>query len=161
MLSSDSSTSNTNGHASELFLRELSLQHLHSNVRMVLASTLGTSALDKPAELADHFMEVTPTGVIATVNNIPDISAEVEHLRDEVSRLEKLVRKLSYSSQYTSCSASRCPHRLPIPQHTSDSPDQHSSQTPDSFCWYHQKFGRQAQFCRSPCSYQLNSQAKT
>ncbi len=89
----------------------------------------------------------TPTGVIATVTNTPDISAEVEHLRDEVSRLEKLVRKLSHSSRPTSRSSNRSPchspRHSPIPQHTSDSLDRHSSQTSDSFCWYHQKFGRQ------------------
>ncbi len=51
------------------------------NIRMVLASTPDTIALDKLAELADKVLQVaTPTGVITTVTNTLDISTEVEHL---------------------------------------------------------------------------------
>lgn len=48
------------------FLRELFLQRLPSNVRMVLASTDGATTLDKLAELADKVVEVA-TPSISTV----------------------------------------------------------------------------------------------
>ena len=149
--------------ADESFLRELFLQRLPSNVRMVLASTPDSTGLDKLAELADKVIEVaTPPGTIASVASSPTITAEVEHLRAEVSRLEKLVKKLAHSSSRpASRPASRSSRRSPTPatHSASTSPDP-TGQPSDTVCWYHQKFGNKAQRCRSPCSYQSNSLAR-
>ena len=55
---------------SSSFLRELFLQRLPSNVRMVLASTDTSMDLNKLAELADKVMEVaTPTGTVTHVSD--------------------------------------------------------------------------------------------
>ena len=130
------------------FLRELFLQHLPPNVRMVLASTNSAASLEELAELADKVMEVAASS-ISKIATPPSLAAEVEQLRGEVARLEKLFKKVTYHCS-SSCHASR---RSPI--RTSDQPNP----PVDSLCWYHKKFGSQAQHCKSPCSWQSNSQA--
>ena len=93
------------------FLRELFLQRLPANVRMVLASIDSSMDLTKLAELADKVREVsTPT--IANVSDPPptaaavSTSSEVKQLREEVSRLTGLVESL------TTRSRPRSPSRL-------------------------------------------------
>ena len=137
------------------FLRELFLQRLPSNVRMVLASTNPSASLDELAELADKVLEVAVPSISA-VTTSPPLAAEVEHLREEVTRLQKLLQKLARS---------RTPSRpAPHPSRHSPTPTPATSPIaldtePDSLCWYHRKFGSQVQRCRSPCSWSSNSQA--
>lgn len=85
----------------ESFLRELFLQRLPSNVQMVLASTPDATSLDKLADLADKVMEVAAppgsggSGVVANVTPPPSLTTELDTLCSEVSRLERLVKKLA------------------------------------------------------------------
>lgn len=137
------------------FLRELFLQRLPPNVRMVLASTSSSASLEDLAELADKVMEVAAPSVSA-VTHSPSLATEVEQLREEVSQLGKLVRKLT-RVRSSSRPATRTSRRSPTPTQTITTPASDSS--PDPLCWYHSKFGSQAQRCRSPCSWPLNSQA--
>ena len=141
----------------ESFLRELFLQRLPSNVRMVLASTPDTTGLAQLADLADKVMEVAaPPGTVAGVTTPPSLVSEVEQLRGEVSRLEKLVKKLAHSRP-SSLSSTRPSRRSPTPPAHSPAPP---DLPPESqLCWYHKKFGNQAQRCRSPCSHKSNSSA--
>ena len=135
------------------FLRELFLQRLPANVRMVLASTDSSTELPKLAELADKVMEVaTPT-----IANLSDpaptaagiSSSEVKQLREEVSRLTGLVESL------TTRSRPRSPYRPPR-RAMSPSPPRSSH---ESLCWYHRKYGEDAQKCREPCTRGLNTGA--
>ena len=72
------------------FLRELFLQRLPSNVRMVLASSGNSISLDQLAQLADQIMDVaTPT--VASVA-APQSSPELEQLRSEVAQLQAVSR---------------------------------------------------------------------
>ncbi len=82
------------------FLWELFLQRLPPNVRIVLASTPDGTSLEKLADLADKIMEVA-TPSVAAVAAHPALSTEVEHLREEVSQLEKLVQKLARSQSFS------------------------------------------------------------
>ena len=67
------------------FLRELFLQQLPSNVRMVLASTADTTSLDKLASLADKIMEVaTPTSSVSVVSQ-SQLTSELEQLCTQIS----------------------------------------------------------------------------
>ena len=143
------------GMMDETLLRELFLQRLPPNVRMVLASTPDGTGLEKLADLADKVMEVaTPTVGVASVNAPPTLATEVEHLRVEVSRLGKLVQTLA-RPRSSSRSAMRPSRRSPTPPAraagSSDPP-----QDSDTLCWYHHKFGSQARRCKSPCSWQSN-----
>lgn len=119
------------------FLRELFLQRLPSNVRMVLASTPDTIALDELANLADRIMEVATPSVSAM--DLP-LSTEVSQLRTEVARLQKLL----------SSPRSNSPRRARSPAR---------SQTQSDVCWYHQQFGDAARKCKPPCSRSGNAPA--
>ena len=132
------------------FLRELFLQRLPPNVRMVLASTNSATSLEDLAELADKVMEVAAPS-ISNITPSPSLAAEVEQLRGEVTRLEKMLKKLVHhrsSSRHTS-------RRSPTPTSNTQPTDSPA----DPLCWYHRKFGSQAQKCKSPCAWQSNSLA--
>ena len=129
------------------FLRELFLQRLPSNVRMVLASTDESLALDKLAELADKVMEVATPSVSAIAT--PQITTEVEQLCTEVTRLQELVKSLTTQARQRSTSN---PRRSPNPARPRPAAD-------PTLCWYHQKFGEAAHKCRQPCARGLNDKA--
>lgn len=137
------------------FLRELFLQRLPPNVRMVLASADPATELGKLAEMADKVMEVAaPT--IAQVNvptpKQPPPSSDIRQLRDEVAQLTTLVQSLTTEFRRRRPSRSRS---------RATSPALATPNTPsETLCWYHQKFGDQAQRCRPPCSRSLNDQAQ-
>lgn len=65
------------------FLREVFLQRLPSNVRMILASTPDTVSLENLAELADKIMEIAPptprVGAVQT-GKPPQCTSEFEPL---------------------------------------------------------------------------------
>ena len=139
------------------FLQELFLQRLPPSVRMVLASTPTATSLENLAEMADKIIEVAvppsastgPTLTVAAATVPPNLSTEVEHLRADVARLEKLIRRLGHarSSSRPSTHQSR---RSPTPTPTTPT---------DGLCWYHKKFGDQARGCRPPCTWSTNEQA--
>ena len=120
------------------FLRELFLQRLPSNVRMVLASTNTTTTLKELAELADKVVEVaTPMVAATTAFSCPEILMAIEQLRAEVQKLQTSIRQLARQSRGRSQSQSR--HNSPAPQ--------------EQTCWYHQKYGSKAKKCTTPCNY--------
>ncbi len=99
-------------HISPPFLRELFLQRLPGNVRMVLASTSDHLPLEELAQLADRIMDVSPP-TVATVTPTP--LAELDHLRSEVARLQSLVQQINMDrpSRQSSHPASPAPADLP------------------------------------------------
>ena len=135
------------GVADSTFLRELFLQCLPSNVRMVLASTSATMSLEELAELADKIAEVAAPTIAATtaLPPSPQLLSEVQQLRTEVRRLQNSVRTLSHQSQGRSSSRNRQSSPTPHPADNS------------SMCWYHQKLVR-LQRNANPHAPTLNSQ---
>ena len=134
------------------FLRELFLQRLPANVRMVLASTAATTSLEDMAELADKIVEVATPVVAAVDSPLPQLTSQLEQLRTEVSRLQSSVKALTRQARARSSSRTRSRPASPAPQHNNTEP---------GLCWYHQRFGDDAQKCKPPCSRsnQLNGQA--
>ena len=131
------------------FLRELFLQRLPPNVRMVLASADPATTLENIADMADKIIEVaTPT--VAAVSAVQDDS-EVKQLREEVSRLADLVASLSHDHR----SRDHRPRRRTPSRTRPPAPTPPPGQTPplDALCWYHTKFGADAQKCREPCNW--------
>lgn len=129
------------GAADGSFLKELFLQCLPSNVRMVLASTNDGTSRDQFAQLADNIVEVAAPSVSAVPAS--SFMDEMEQLRSEVVSLKKLIQSLSSASQRRRPSLSH--GRSPSPARPCSLPD-------TSLCWYHQKFGEDAKKCRLPCS---------
>lgn len=127
------------------FLRELFLQRLPTNVRMVLASTRSDMPIDELAQLADKIVEVAVPEV-ATVS-AQSTTSEVDQLRAEIASLKQQIQTLQLPHR-RSRRRSRSP-ALPLP----------SPQAPTTLCWYHQKFGDAARKCQPPCSKSGNATA--
>ena len=127
------------------FLKELFLQRLPANVRMVLASADATTDLPKLAEMADKVIEVaTPPTVAAMTTQV----SEVQQLKEEIARLTELVSSLTQRRPGRSRSRTRS---LSRPQ--SPAPDQQTSQSSEKICWYHNRFGTAAKKCQQPCNW--------
>ena len=124
------------------FLRELFLQRLPPNVRMVLASS-ETTDLVKIAQLADKVVEVaTPQVSSATLPNHP-ANPDLDHLRAEIAELKQMLSSLQLPNNRQPRSRSRGNTPRPLPPTCS---------TSDSLCWYHTRFGDLARKCQPPCS---------
>lgn len=101
-------------------LRELFLQRLPANLRIILASSstlhiiLASSStaksLDQIAQQADEIINAAPPSASALTQAPP--SSEIEDLRTEVSQLKEMVAALS-SSGRLSRKRSPSPYRLP------------------------------------------------
>lgn len=144
-LLSDSATDKNNP-----MFRELFLQRLPSNVRMILASTTTTDDLQELADRADRIMEAAVSA--KAVDNVEEPSpqesslhSEVNLLRTDVADLKRLLKTLAGTPQKT---GSRSHGRTPTV------PDSQSS-----LCWYHYRFGDAAQKCKSPCAKSGNFRA--
>ena len=136
--------------ADNALLRELFLQRLPTNVRVVLASTPDTTSLEDLAQLADRIAHAAPPAV-ASITNPPQ--QEVEQLRAEVSRLADLVASLTHAG-------SSSHRRTPSPRRRRP-PTPRRSPSPNGrlLCWYHERFGQAAQKCRPSCSMSGSDQA--
>ena len=152
---------NRPGMTDDSFLRELFLQRLPPNVRMVLASSPEGTGLEQLAELADKVMEVAAPNPppVAAVNTAPPLATEIERLHEQVTRLQTAVQQLARSrstSRPNSCSSRRS--QTPPPT-SSDTPAHTDDSSPDALCWYHHKFGERARQSRPPCAWKSNSSA--
>ena len=129
-------------------------QRLPANVRMVLASADASMTLDKLADMADKVLEVATPTIAAVSDARPDpppassTPSEVQQLREEVARLAARIDALNTRSRRRSTSRPRRNSSPALPT---------SSQ--DTLCWYHAKFGEDAQKCKEPCTWGLNKQA--
>ena len=126
------------------FLKELFLQRLPANVRMVLASA-DCHDLAKLADMADKIVEVASQQTVAATSNT---SPEITQLKEEVTRLSELVASLT---QQRSRPRGRSFSRDRRPQ----SPSLTIPNIPNNsgLCWYHKKFGETAKKCQQPCNW--------
>ena len=73
------------------FLRELFLQRLPANVRMVLASTRENTSIEELAQLADRIIEVAAPPSVSNVSTQP---SELDQLKAEITSLTQVVNSL-------------------------------------------------------------------
>ena len=85
---------NMAGTVDPTLLRELFLQRLPTNVRMVITPSAGALSLDQLAQLADRIVEASPTPTIATTNTTAQLTDQVSEL---TRRLEDLSTQMSKS----------------------------------------------------------------
>ena len=130
------------------FLRELFLQRLPANVRMVLASADVSMDLGKLADMADKVMEVAVPTVAAIPSSTATNSQDVQQLKQEVARLDELVTSLTTLLRHRRPSGHG---RTPSPTRTNNPPK------PVELCWYHAKFGENAKKCKEPCAWEENN----
>ena len=131
-------------------LREMFLQRLPDNVRMVLASSAEGKTLEELAHLADRSVTAAPLSVAGVTN--PQPAGEVDVLRTEIAKLRETIATFATS---TPRQRSPSPRRPTIRR----SPPPHTA--PTGMCWYHARFGARARKCTPPCSYQGNDMAST
>lgn len=135
-------------------LRELFLQRLPANIRMVLASSPDTANLENLAQLADKVVEVAAPSISAV--SATHLSDEFERLRAEVASLRKVVETLPKTT------ANKRDHPRSRPRSPSRNRGRSSSPHPSTetpICWYHKRFDDEARKCTQPCSYSGNGQA--
>ena len=127
-------------------IKELFLQRMPQNVRMVLASVSESTPLEELATLADKIREVA-TPSIASVNVPTHATSELEQLRAENARLQQQISALQVATgprRRRSLSRNRGRPRSP---------------SQPGVCWYHRRFGDAARKCTQPCSKSGNRQA--
>lgn len=142
-------------------LKELFLQRLPANVRMILASTPDLE-LQAMASLADRIMEVAP--VTSTVYASAPAPISKESL-DRTPRLEQLENSINALTAEVSRLRGISP-----PRHRSSSRSRHRSSSRSRYalrnnvelssglCWYHQRFGSKSTKCTQPCTWSGNEQ---
>lgn len=145
-------------------LKELFLQRLPANVRMVLAPTANIS-IDALAQLADRVAEVASPNISmvassshksatdASTHDVPQSTA-MEDMRQQINRLALQVNALVTGAESRSRHESRSPSRR-----RSSNPPSRAGSPPPGICWYHWKFGSKAQKCRAPCRASENCPA--
>ena len=117
------------------FLKDLFVQRLPANIKMVLATAPPATSLEELAELADRVAEVAVPTVAAVTPT--QRSSEIEQLRAEITKLQTSLQSLTRERQRTPGRGTRV--RSPNRGH-------------DTICWYHRRFGEAATKCTPPCS---------
>ena len=148
-------------------LTQLFLQRLPHNVQSILASSRDAMTVNQLAELADRIIEVqvSPTLGISNITN-PDMSpspqtsasgqADVKALAEQVQQLTLQVQSLT-KEFHQERGRSRSPRRRSNRRRSrSRDGDKQAASTSHAGaeCWYHWRYGEQAQKCTPPCSYQ-------
>lgn len=140
-------------------LRELFLQRLPSNVRMVLVSTPSMS-LDDLAQLADRIMEVA-LPIVSSIDRMPGETTAMTRPQHAGSNYpaSPVVTELRQQISELTAQVAALVSRPPAPhQSRSTSRPRYSSsprrqrQNNEGLCWYHKTFGDDARRCHQPCS---------
>ena len=125
-------------------LRELFLQRLPANVQMILASA-DAMTVDKLADMADRIMEAaTPT--ISSVHGPPEGGDLRKIIREEVAAALSERSRPQFYSGGNRGGRNRSRRRSGSRGRAKQEPKQ------EGVCWYHQRFGDNAQKCRPPCT---------
>lgn len=129
----------TSLNVNEDLLKMLFLQRMPQHIRPVLTISDGT--LPKLAEMADKLTELPR---VASVSSVPTpisnaVSSEVEDFKQQMEVLSTEIRRLKQNpvNRRRTRSASRS----------------RSTSVATELCWYHQKYGQQAEHCKQPCQF--------
>jgi hypothetical protein len=142
------------------YLWSLWSSRLPANVRAILAG-LPDVELEAAALCTDRIMEAIPVPAVASISPDSDhkglqqklshLSCQVSELRAEQVRLDATLRqiqaslRLLISGERRPGSASRRSSGL---RSNTSSPDPNNTE-----CWYHRRYGAQAQRCTKPCTF--------
>ncbi|XP_050508101.1 uncharacterized protein LOC126885558 [Diabrotica virgifera virgifera] len=122
---------------------------LPSSTQAILA-TQAKASLDAVAELADTISEaIAPRAQISEASNA--LESTSDKLTAELADMKIQLASLSQAQAQTRRNRSNS-RRRPYPRDSSYSREHNS----DILCWYHYRFGDQAQKCSPPCKYQGN-----
>ncbi|CAN7996439.1 unnamed protein product [Ixodes pacificus] len=136
--------------------RELFLQRLPQDVRMVL-TTADSCSLESLARMADKMMEVRSPGISAVYPNSSQTRPQLRP-QSEDDRISQLCLKVDQLADELASlrSAQQQTLRGRSPQRGFTRFSRPRSSSAPRTCWYHAKFGMQAQKCHPPCSFAEN-----
>ena len=135
----------------EALLKELFMNRLPAEVKLVLAAAPHDMSLESPAAMANRVVKATGTSVHAVDQaSTPTTTSHAALEQEKVASLALAAEKLAKEAHH---GRGRSRH---LTRGRSTTPALESSE----LCYYHQKFGDAAYACRSPCSKQGNSGAR-
>lgn len=122
-------------------LKMLFLQRMPPNIRAVLSINDGT--LTKIAEMGDKIMDMAPQIAAVDSRTPGEIALDQdpyskENLASQIAALTAEIRRMKTKPQKS----------------RSRSVSRNRRFGESSICWYHRKYGANAERCRSPCNYQ-------
>lgn len=132
---------------SEASIKQLWLLKLPKHLAAVLS--VATGSVQQIVDQADKMMEYhdSSTSTVAQVSK----NDEIAELKEQIAVLNRKLKDINIS-QSQSSSRNRSP--TPYRRQRSNSPQR--SRSSSNFCWYHEKFGKNASKCRPPCSFPKN-----
>lgn len=153
---------NDSASADSAIFRELFLQRLPHQVRMIL-SVSSADSLEALAEEADKIMEVGVRG-IAAVDRGHAVAAATRSLDDRLERIIESNVNLARQVDKLTTELAEYRREAPgsLPQRRFNGRRHRASPSPPrlpSICWYHSRYGTRARQCRPPCSFVGNSRA--
>lgn len=117
-------------------LKMIFIQRLPAGIRPILTCHDGT--IDKLAEMADKITDSSSQTTVGMVNTEPANTSD--KLAEQIELLTAEIRRMKAPNSNRSRSMSR-----------NRSSSRSASRT--GLCWYHNKYGNDAQRCRDPCSW--------
>jgi hypothetical protein len=148
----------------DYFLQTIWTSRLPAKVQATLACH-PEAELDAAADYADSVIDTVPPPTLASIGQPTDnneLLRRIEELFRRVAALSAerdrpLSRGRRSSSRYRP-SSSRDPHSSPRDRPSSPRNRRSYNMSPprrdaSTICWYHQRFGIQAQNCSQPCTY--------
>lgn len=135
------------------FLKIIWISRLPGNIQTVLAGRSPMEPLVDLADLADRIADIVSTTPHIAAAACPSTSheSEVSALTREVAELRRQVQQLTMHSGNRSRPRSR---RQPRSRGASSSSNRsQSSYRKYPVCWYHSKFGENANRCVKPCDF--------
>lgn len=131
-------------------LKGLWIKRLPDIVQPVVAASSGTAA--EFTRIADSIVDaMSASHINAIAKHAP---SDIDELRAAVINLTKQFEKFTARSHSRSRPKSRGPARHYSPTRPADIANANST---SEECWYHKKYGRNAQKCRSPCRHKNGS----
>lgn len=152
---------------SDAALRIMWTNHLPQSVRAVLAVSDNIAKhtdIHDLAMMADKILEQTqPHGTVAAVTENPVFPRVPTSIEDKIDILTREIAELKAAQ-----SSHRCNRQSRRPQNRSRSSNRYRSQSrqrdniprrteSSGICYYHRKFGKEAQRCTRPCNFQNNN----
>ncbi|XP_023244427.1 uncharacterized protein LOC111642322 [Centruroides sculpturatus] len=136
----------------EEFLRTLWIQRLPKETQAILSVSDGD--LDKLAQMADKILELTPLQIAKTnlERNENNTHAAIMKLQTQVAELTEQVNRLARPSDRQSRD-----YRHPWNRQRSQTPVRPQAK---DLCWYHAKFGDEANKCKAPCKFRAGKLAR-
>lgn len=125
----------------ESIMKTLFLQRIPSHARAILSISDGS--LSKLAEMADRMLDSSASNVASCSVPTPSLptpsssSLDYSSLKGEIDALTAEIRRLKARPSRTRSRSSSRP----------------STAGEEMICWYHRKYGGQAEHCRAPCSF--------